>query len=177
MLLLLISGGGRRHPDHGWDEMGVEGEMKMMWSRWWPGRRQPTAGVKVMKKRPRSRSAVGAGRWTVGALPGTERSGGVPSTYRPGPGPWDEWDSWRGGPPCGRWSGIRGRRGLRPSLRNDGRTGALSSGRNGAGRGRCGRTVGAVVRLVQLEASEEALFHHAPRRWGVVTSNSHSPSL
>ena len=22
-------------------------------------------------------------------------------TYPPGPDPWDEWDSWRGGPPCG----------------------------------------------------------------------------
>ena len=60
--LLLISGKGRRPPNHGWDEMVVKGEMKMMWPHWWPGRRRPTAGVKVMKERRRSRSAVGAGR-------------------------------------------------------------------------------------------------------------------
>ena len=37
-----------------------------------------------------------------------------------------------------------------PILRNDGRTRASSNGQNGAGRGRCGMTVVAVVRLGQL---------------------------
>ena len=36
--------------------------MRMMQSHWWPGRRRPTAGMKVMKERSRNRSAVGAGQ-------------------------------------------------------------------------------------------------------------------
>ena len=40
--------------------MGEKGEMKMMLSLWWPGRRRSTAGIKVMKERSQSRSAVGA---------------------------------------------------------------------------------------------------------------------
>ena len=88
---------------------GVKGEMRLMWSRWWPWKRRSTAGMKVMKERSRNWSAVGAGCWTVGALPGIERPGGVLSTYRLGPDPWDGWDSWRGEPPCGWWSGKRER--------------------------------------------------------------------
>ena len=119
---------------------GVKSEMGMMWSRWWPGRRRPTVGIKVMKERGWSRSAVVAGRWTVGSLPLIGSPGGVPSTYTLGPDLWDEWDSRRGGPPCGWWSGNRGRWGHQPSLQGDGRTGASSNGRNGAGRGLCGMT-------------------------------------
>ena len=59
-----------------------------------------------MKERSQSRPAVGAGRRTVGTLPGNGGPGGVPSTCSPGP---DEWHSWRVGPPCGWWSGSRDR--------------------------------------------------------------------
>ena len=58
--------------------------MRMMWSRWWPGRKRPTAGVEVMKERSLNRSAVGACCWNVEAPPGIEWPGGVPSTYPPG---------------------------------------------------------------------------------------------
>ena len=103
---------------------------------------------------------------TVEALPGVGRLGGVPSTYPPGSGPWDEWDSWKGGPPCGRWSGSRDRWGHRPSLRSGGRTEASSNDQNGAGRGRCGMTVVAVVRLGQLEG--EGNHKHLVGRLGQV---------
>ena len=70
------------------------GEMRMMWSRWWPGNRQQTSGMKVMmKERSRNLSAVGAGLRTVGALPGIGRHGGVPSTCPREPDSRDEWDS------------------------------------------------------------------------------------
>ena len=39
---------------NGWmdgDDVGVKGEMRMMWFCWWPGRRWPTAGMKVMEDR------------------------------------------------------------------------------------------------------------------------------
>ena len=100
---------------------GVKGEVRMMLSLWWPWRRQPTAGMRVMKERSQNRPAVEVGRWTVWAQPGIGRPGGVPSTYLLRPNPWDEWDSWRGGPPCGGWHGSRDRWGHRPSLRSDGR--------------------------------------------------------
>ena len=120
-----------------------------MCSRWWTGRRGPTAGMKVMKERSRNRSALGAGRWTVGALPGIGRPGGMPSTYPSGPGPWDEWNSLRGGPPCGRWSDYRLRWGHLSRLRSDGRTWAVNNGRYGSERGCSGMSVVAVVRLGQ----------------------------
>ena len=54
-------------------------------------------------------------------------------------------------PPCGRWSGIRGRLGHRSSLRSGCRTGATSNSRIGAGR-MCFRKTGTtVVRLSQLD--------------------------
>ena len=97
--LLLASGGGEMTPGPRvrWGWCGPD-------SRWWPGRRRPTARMKVMNERSRNRSAVGAGRRTVRALPGIVRPGGVPSTYPLGPGPWDEWDSWRGGRRATIWS-------------------------------------------------------------------------
>ena len=36
--------------------------VRMMWSRWWSGRRRPTAGMRVKKGRSQSRPAMGAGR-------------------------------------------------------------------------------------------------------------------
>ena len=81
---LLVSGGGDDPRTTGgvrWCEMrggemregemrGGEmrwGEMRVMWSRWWPGRERPTVGLRVTKERTRKKSAVGAGRSTVGA--------------------------------------------------------------------------------------------------------------
>ena len=63
-----------------------------------------------------NRSAVEAGRRTVGALLGIGRPGGVPFTYPPEPDPWDEWDSWKGGSLYGRWSDNRDRWGHRPGV-------------------------------------------------------------
>ena len=69
----------------------------------------------------------------------------MPPTYR-GPGAWDVWGSLRDGPPSGRW-------GHWPILRSGGRNGASSSSRNGAKRGRFGKTGAAVVRLGSCFAS------------------------
>ena len=63
-----------------WDS--VKGEMKMMWTRWRPKRRWPTAGMRV---RSQSQSTVRADRWTVGALPEIELPRGVAPTY-----PWGQ---------------------------------------------------------------------------------------
>ena len=71
---LLVSGGGDDPRTTGgvrWCEMRGgemrEGEMRVMWSCWWPGRGRPTVGLRVTKERTRKKSAVGAGRSTVGA--------------------------------------------------------------------------------------------------------------
>ena len=120
--------------------------MTMMWSRWRPGRRQPTAGMKAMKERSRNRSTVGPGRWIVGALPVIERLGGVRAArISPGArsvgwvGQLKRWATvWSVERQLGRWS-------HRPSLLNDGGTGASSNGRNEAGRGRCDITVVVIV--------------------------------
>ena len=39
---------------------GVKGEMRMMWSPWWPGRRRPAAEMRVVKESSQNRSAMGA---------------------------------------------------------------------------------------------------------------------
>ena len=165
-----------------------------MWSRWWSWKRQWKAGMRVKEGRSQSRPAMGEGRWTGEPLPGILRPGVVPSTYPPGPGPWDEWNSKRDGPPCGRWSGNWDRWGHRPSLHSGGRLEARNNGRNRAERERCGMTEVAVVRLGQLEGgvSQEHLVSWwmvssiirpkcplpaRPLRWGgggvlVVTSDS-----
>ena len=63
-----------------WDS--VKGEMKMMWTRWRPKRRWPTARMRV---RSQSQSTVRADRWTVGALLEIELPRGVAPTY-----PWGQ---------------------------------------------------------------------------------------
>ena len=50
-------------------------------------RRGPTSGMRVRKKRSRSRSAVGADRQTAGDPSGIGLPGRVPATYPPRPDP------------------------------------------------------------------------------------------
>ena len=89
LLLLMISGGERWPPDHGWNEVG----WRVRWGWCHSGRRRPTAGNEGYEGKESKSICSGADCWTVGALPGIERLGGVLSTYPSGPGPWDEWDS------------------------------------------------------------------------------------
>ena len=111
LLLLLVSGGGRRPLDHGWNEMGVK-----VWDEddVLPPEAQEEE-MRVKRERNQIRSAVGADRWTVGALPGIKLHEGVPPTYPRGASSWDVKDSWRDGSPCGRRSDNRGRWGHGPA--------------------------------------------------------------
>ena len=77
--------------------------------------------------------------------------------------------------PCGRWSGIRGRRGHRPSQRSDVRTGASSTGRNGAGRGRCvspWTVLGTFLLSKTLKVNSEVLLAYS----GQASTNPESPA-
>ena len=144
--IVVVGGGGddlRTTGEVGWGEVRWgEGWGEVGWRVRWrgcgpAGGQEETAngGMRVKRERSQSQSAMGGGCWTVGALPGIEWPGGVPSTYPQGPDPWDVLGSWRGGPPCGRWSGSRGRWGHGPSLRSGGGTGAWDSSQTGAGGG------------------------------------------
>ena len=109
--LLFGSGGGRRHSD-----LFPQVRGKGRWNGPTQGRkgRLPTAGMRVRNGKSQSRFARRVDRKTAGDPPGIALPGGVPSTYSPGPGPLDMWDSWRGEPQCGRRRGSRGMWGHRP---------------------------------------------------------------
>ena len=55
-----------------------------MWTRWRPKRRWPTTRIRAGRAKSQSRSATGADRWTVGALPGIE----LPPTFPREAGSW-----------------------------------------------------------------------------------------
>ena len=67
--------------------------IEMKWSRRGSKGRRPTAGMKVKGGRSRSRPVKWAGLRTAEGQPEIGLPGGVPSTYLPGPDPWDMWEN------------------------------------------------------------------------------------
>ena len=106
-LLLLNGGGGRWLPDHGLNEM----RWRVRW-RWCGPFGGPRGGGQQRERRLGRKGVEVDLQW-----------GQIPELWEPNQelsyleiASWDVKGSWRGGPPCGGWSGNLGRWGHRPGL-------------------------------------------------------------